>query len=477
MGIPMWVFYANRGQAITSFGVENKDHPIMEFQPANKAYQVTPFRGFRTFIKIVRPDEQIIYEPFAAGGQNKAHQMIIGLNELELREQQPVYGLRIEVLYFILPEESIAGLIRQVRITNQAEQPIQLEILDGLPVIIPYGVSNGDLKEHHRTVEAWMDVYNQEQNIPFFRLRSTLGDTAEVKPVQAGNFALAFVAEQESWHQLAAIVNPVKVFGQNTSLSFPDNFRQHTLTDLFEQPQQADGKTPSAFFGFPATLAPGESVTLYSVYGHARKLEMINDVAPRLGAKKYFHEKRRTANYLVNELTQPITTKTSTPVFDAYCRQTFIDNILRGGWPVYLGCPEKPVTYHIYSRKHGDPERDYNAFFLAAEFYSQGNGNYRDVNQNRRCEVWFDPRVEDTNIRSFMSLIQADGYNPLVVKGSWFWIPSERRSSILKLVVQPEQIEPLLDKPFTPGGLLKALTITRLIYISRTASFPTACAL
>ncbi|UCC64183.1 MAG: hypothetical protein JSV36_03760, partial [Anaerolineae bacterium] len=49
MGVPLWVFYVNRGQAITSFGVESKDNPILEFQPANKAYQITPFTGFRTF--------------------------------------------------------------------------------------------------------------------------------------------------------------------------------------------------------------------------------------------------------------------------------------------------------------------------------------------------------------------------------------------------------------------------------------------
>jgi hypothetical protein len=62
-------------------------------------------------------------------------------------------------------------------------------------------------------------------------------------------------------------------------------------------------------------------------------------------------------------------------------------------------------------------ERDYNYFVLAAEHYSQGNGNYRDVNQNRRCDVFFEPRVGDFNIRTFASLIQSDGYNPLVVQG------------------------------------------------------------
>ena len=457
MGIPMWVFYVNRGQGITSCGVENKDHPIMEFQPANKAYQLTPFLGFRTFVKIRRADESVIYEPFAAGSRNSEQQMILSLNELELREHNPEQGLQVEVIYFILPEEKVAGLVRQVKITNLAEQPAHLEILDGLPVIIPYGVSNRDLKEHNRTVEAWMDVYNQEHHIPLFLLLSTPGDTAEVRPIQAGNFALGFAEQGGLNHRLAAIVTPETVFGQDTSLCFPAKFQQYALTELFQQPQPACGKTPCAFFGYPATLAPAESVTLNSVYGNARKLDLLNEVAPYLSEDNYYQKKRLTANTLINNLTEPIATMTSTPVFDAYCRQTFLDNVLRGGWPVHIGSSEKAVTYHIYSRKHGDPERDYNAFYLAAEYYSQGNGNYRDVNQNRRCEVLFDPQVEDTNIRSFMSLIQADGYNPLVVKGSWFWIPPERLPEILKLVVQPERMRQFLKKPFTPGALLKQI--------------------
>jgi hypothetical protein len=462
MGIPLWVFYVNRGQAITSFGVENKDHPIMEFQPANKAYQVTPFLGFRTFIKILGEDKQVIYEPFAASRPHQKQRMIISLNELELVEQHPTYGLRVEILYFGLPEEPIAGLIRQVRITNSAVYPILLEILDGLPVIIPYGVSNKDLKEQHRTVEAWMEVFNQGKNIPFFRLRSSPGDSSEVRPILAGNFALSYVDQGGILQQLAAVVDPESVFGQDTSRSFPENFQRSALTKLLQQPQIASGKTPCAFFGFPTQLAPNESVTLYSVYGHASQLEVLKGVSPRFEAAKYFCEKRSEANELISGLIKPIDTQTGMKVFDAYCRQTFLDNILRGGWPVHLGGPEKPITYHIYSRKHGDPERDYNAFFLAAEFYSQGNGNYRDINQNRRCEVLFDPRVEDTNVRSFMSLIQADGYNPLVVKGSCFWIPPERRRSMLALAVQPEQIVPLLDKPFTPGKLLKWLDEMRI---------------
>ena len=45
-GKPMWVFYTNRGQCISSFGVRNKNGAMLEFYPANKAYAMTPLFGF-----------------------------------------------------------------------------------------------------------------------------------------------------------------------------------------------------------------------------------------------------------------------------------------------------------------------------------------------------------------------------------------------------------------------------------------------
>ena len=55
-GIPIWCYYVNRGQGVASFGVENKDHAIMEFEPAHKAYQNVKRTGFRTFFAQRRKD-------------------------------------------------------------------------------------------------------------------------------------------------------------------------------------------------------------------------------------------------------------------------------------------------------------------------------------------------------------------------------------------------------------------------------------
>ncbi|HOU36914.1 MAG TPA: hypothetical protein PK562_06560, partial [Candidatus Omnitrophota bacterium] len=66
-GIPMWVFYVNRGQGINSFGTDGKDAAILEFQPANKAWQQTSLLGFRTFMKVASGAKEHFYEPFHDG--------------------------------------------------------------------------------------------------------------------------------------------------------------------------------------------------------------------------------------------------------------------------------------------------------------------------------------------------------------------------------------------------------------------------
>jgi hypothetical protein len=100
IGVPLWVFYVNRGQAIASFGVENKDKPIVEFQSANRAYQLASFLGFRTFIRIKHKTRLVLHEPFARG--HVSQKMVIGANELALEETDPESDLQIKVVYFLL---------------------------------------------------------------------------------------------------------------------------------------------------------------------------------------------------------------------------------------------------------------------------------------------------------------------------------------------------------------------------------------
>jgi hypothetical protein len=469
MEVPLWFFFVNRGQAIASFGVENKDKPIVEFQPANRAYQLTSFLGFRTFIRIMLKTRLVLHEPFARGPA--LQKMVIGTNELALEETDPESGLQIKVLYFLLPGEAIGGLVRKVEVTNQSNQAMSLEMLDGLPAVIPFGLNDRILKDIGRTVEAWMEVYNLEQNIPFYRLRASVADTSEVNSFEAGHFMLAFQDSSDGSKILPAILDPITVFGQNTTFSVPEAFFKKGLDELLAGKQTSCGRTPYGFTGVQAELGPGESLRINSIFGHASSLKAIESRAATLGREVYLDRKRSEANELVRNLTDAMECRTREPAFDAYCRQTFLDNVLRGGWPILFGRGKSTKVFHVYSRKLGDLERDYNVFSLTPEFFSQGNGSYRDINQNRRDEVWFNPAVGDFNIRAFISLIQLDGYNPLVLLGSHFTVPPEKLNELLSFVEDPARLRDLLSRPFTPGGLLKELGENTVHFLQGTQAF------
>ncbi len=479
LGIPLWVFYTNRGQAIAGFGIEDRDNPIMEFQPANKAYQTTSLTGFRTFVKVLG-ETPVLYEPFAPWTPADGSRMAIGMNELELQAENPALGLRTTVTYFTLSDEPFAGLARQVRVTNTRETPLALELLDGLPWVQPYGVDEEGLKMMGRTLEAWKGVFNVTPTahgltgVPFYRFEASAGDTSEVAAIDAGHFYLAFCEDAGEVTLLPPFVDPDVVFGSDTSLHMPLGFVAQQLGELQARRQITSGRTPCGLFGAAATLAPGESVTLHAIVGHMGDAGQLERHRTRLIHPAYLQGQRERATQLARDLTHVVKTQTAEPRFDAYCRQTFLDNALRGGWPLLLGPEDDPFVYHVYARKHGDMERDYNAFYLAAEMYAQGNGNYRDVAQNRRSDVFFEPRIDDFNVLSFLSLIQADGYNPLVVLGQRFTLAPEHHAEVLALVERPEPLAAALAGPFTPGGLLRVIYQRNLGLTVSPADFVTA---
>lgn len=139
-GIPMWAFYVNRGQGITSFGIQNKDNAIAKFNTADKAYQTTPFTGFRTFVKGKRGSKSFKHMPFfpiesndpIKGETLPTRNMLIGMNELEIEEVAQDIGLKTNVLYFTIANEDFPGLIRQTTFTNlDTKTSLDIEVLDG----------------------------------------------------------------------------------------------------------------------------------------------------------------------------------------------------------------------------------------------------------------------------------------------------------------------------------------------------------
>ena len=463
-GTPMWVFWVNRGQCISSFGIESKDKSILEFQPANKAYRLTSVQGFRTFLKIRNGSKVSFYEPFQNHGLKhfKTKQTLsITSHDLTLQEQNFTLGLNVQVNYFTLPEESTPALIRQVTIENVSRKKYAIELLDGLPSIIPYGMTDWLLKNMSRTVEAWGKVRNLKHQAPFYHLKVVVSDRPAVSHITEGNFYFAFEKGGRSSSLLPPIVEAAAIFGNCQDFIYPEKF---FTPKPFAVPkkQETSNRTPCAMSFDRFSLNPKSRKQIVSLTGYAYEEPQVNRIVKEATNKNFIEQKSLRNKELVNEIKNFAFTNSSSVELNEYCGQNFLDNVLRGGLPVTLKTQEGNVVLNIFSRKHGDPERDYNFFVLAPTYYSQGNGNYRDVNQNRRNDIWFNPQVHDQHIRTFLNLIQADGYNPLIVKGLTFSIEDEEKiKPILNVCIKPEsreKLKELLIHGFQLGELLQKIT-------------------
>ncbi len=377
-GIPIWCYYVNRGQCVASFGVENKDHAIMEFEPAHKACQNVKRTGFRTFL---RKDGKYM-ECFLE--ESAGQEMEIGKNSLSVREKLEDEKLSVQVDYFTLPGEKVGALVRKVTVTNEG-----------------------------------------------------------------GNFSFACL---EDGILLKPVVDAEVVFGYDCSLRKAMRFAQRGLEGVYGGKQITMNRLPCSFYGTHKNLEPGGALTLYEVIGQVGKKEDIRHFLKEKRDGIYFEGKREEAECLMDGLCSGIATKTASESFDLYCEYTYMDNVLRGGYPVPLG---NNKLYYVFSRKHGDLERDYNYFSMLPEYFSQGNGNFRDVNQNRRCDTFFAPFVGRENIKEFYSLIQLDGYNPLGVEKLTYRLDGEKAQALLRDMEEEakKELAEFVSSPFTPGAL------------------------
>lgn len=454
-GKPMWVFYANRGQCVSSFGVRDRNGAMLEFHPANKAYALTGVLGFRTFFRFPNAQGATLHEPFlpcaATGVQQRLH---IRPEEIEIEETHETLGLRIRVAYFTLPNEELPALVRRVTVENTGARALHADVLDGLPQIVPFGLNENLLKSMSRTMEAFAEVRHADACLPFFKLKVEPSDKPEVAWIDGGFFAFTL----QHGRTVPVIVDPDLVFGSETSLRTPLAFVAGERIDPFAARRET--LTGCAFAQLSLSIEPGASTGWDSYFGQVPHWEIARGFRQRVADEAQFAERKRRENTtLITDLSAKFALLAGPEQLDPYTRQAFLDNTLRGGQPVVIEGPRGPRVFHAFTRKHGDMERDYNFFEVAPTYWSQGNGNFRDVNQNRRSENFVYPAVDASNIETFFNLIQLDGNNPLVVQPEKFRVPPDQWNALRQMwpAGDTPAWQALLTQPFRPGQLLEAL--------------------
>jgi len=390
----------------------------MEFYPANKAYTATPLLGFRTFLRYKKGGKTQVYEPFRMTASADCRQILrIRAHEVELEETNRALGLKITVVMFSAPQEDVPVFIRQVRVENVGKQTFKGEMIDGLPQVVPFGLNEYLLKQMSRTMEAFAEVPHVDDKLPFYKLKTEPSDKPEVQWIEAGFFSFSLL----SGKLLRVLVDPESIFGTDTSFQEPLVFASGKA--VASLPQRTESRFDSAFSYTPLSIRPRQAERLSSFYGQADHWQQASEFCSRVQASSSYAEAKREENAsVIRSVTDVFAIHSSSPSLDAYSAQSYLDNVLRGGQPVILSDGKESQMFHAYSRKHGDMERDYNAFELSPTYFSQGNGNFRDVNQNRRSETFLHPGLGSGNVDTFFNLLQLDGYNPLVIQYEKFHV-------------------------------------------------------
>ncbi len=378
-GKPIWVFYVNRSQCISSLGTKDKNGAILEFVAANKAYRLTSLQGFRTFIKV----NGEFYEPFQNHinflKDNKIIQkMFITSHTLTITETNKIYNLEFSVEYFTIPNENVASFARILTIKNLSGEAKKLEVIDGLPIIIPYGINDLMLKNISRLAEGWYSgvIYVGKNKIPVYKLEVEPEDRPEIIPVEAGNFYFGFYYKNNQYiGSPEIIVDPDVIFGPYKDYMYHYEFinNQEFVND---ESLISKNKTPCGMGYFKNEIGKEEKISYFSIVGNVQKLFMLEDFISKITSAEYFEKKKKENKEIIDSLCEKINTNSNSQEFDNYCRQTFLDNFLRGGYPITVGNKNKK-TYYVYSRVHGDMEREYNNFVIMPEYFSQGNGHYQ----------------------------------------------------------------------------------------------------
>lgn len=443
-GVPLWCFYVSRGQCVASFGADERDGAMMEYVPAAAAYEDTARKGFRTFISC----GGCCFEPFSPSDENQEQELRISRAALELRAMHRSSGIEVRVEYRTLPGEDIGALMRRVTIRNTGCDSITFRLADGMARIIPAGIRNTEFREMSNLLKSYFDAEIHESGAALFSSRSTTENTARVGAITRRNFYFA----SSSGCFLKLVCDPTQLFGPDTGLGWPSCFFGPGF-DLEAVPSDARDVIPCAMALGEFSLGPGGETVIDSFVGCADGAEQATFYTHKFADKAWCDGKHALAESVVEKLSSDLELETAQPLFDAYLRQCLLDNTLRGGRPVMLA----GKLLHLYGRRHGDLERDYNYFRLQATHYSQGDGNFRDICQNRRSDVLLFPEVGEREVLEFLGLIQLDGYNPLEVYPMRLVLRPERRDAAAGLLRGAERVIEKLSAGLSVGELWREL--------------------
>jgi hypothetical protein len=453
-----WLFVSSTG-GLTA-GRIRPDSALFPYYTDDKVSESAGRTGGLSLIRVTPTGgEPVLWEPFSpaiqSGGQmvRTIYKDALGTT-LIFEESRLDLGLRLRVSW---QTGSRFGIVRTCAVTNVGDEPLDIEMVDGLVNLLPAGV---DVMVQNR-LSNLLDAYkraevDEQTGLGIYSLSSRLTDLAEPSESLHANVAwhvgLGPVDHLVSTRQLEGFKRGGSLQPEQDVRGLRGAYLVHTrlallpgeqrtwsivgdveqdgadvvaLRDLLTRPDelahllQADVRTSRSDLERIVASADGLQVTgeELATAHHAANV-LFNVMRGGVPTDGYRIDAADFCSFV--EQRSPATLGRCTRLLAGMPATLTVSELIEGARAsrdpdlLRLGMEYLPLTF---SRRHGDPSRPWNKFEIALRD-AHGNprlsfeGNWRDIFQNWEALAWSFPEYLESMISVFLDATTADGYNP-----------------------------------------------------------------
>ncbi|APZ46226.1 hypothetical protein BW723_07920 [Polaribacter reichenbachii] len=463
-----WMFISSNG-GLTA-GRKNAEYAIFPYYTDDKITELAETTGCKTVFRIAKNGKSILWEPFSerqAGIYNIIRNVYKNEYGNKVIFEEINQDLNLTFKYQWNSSDEF-GFVRKASLINNADENLDISMLDGFQDIIPYGVGSDIQGIRSNLVDAYKKCeLEAEVGLGIYALSAIIVDKAEpsealkanlvwslglenptylLSSLQINNFRRGVQLQQEvdvkaekgaylikadihlagkaekKWLQVANVNQTVADVTRISELIKTDDNLQEVLQNNIEEGTKNLINLVAASDGLQLSNDPlintrHFSNTLFNIMrggifddNYTIEKDDFNTYLSKAN-KQLFADKQD----FLHDLPQKFTL-------------TFIKNLAENDADKDFKrlCLEYlPLKF---SRRHGDPSRPWNKFSINTKSEIDGSkildyeGNWRDIFQNWETLAHSYPQFIESMIHKFLNATTFEGYNPYrVTKDGFDW--------------------------------------------------------
>jgi hypothetical protein len=464
-----WMFISSNG-GLTA-GRKNAEFALFPYYTDDKITESFDLTGSKSIFQIHFNNEIHVWEPFS-------ERFSVNKYAISRNLYKNLYGNKVifeevnhdlEITYrYQWSSSNTYGFVRKSELINHSENNYQIDLIDGIQNIMPYGVSSDLQNAASNLVDAYKrSELHQKSGLGIFALSAIIVDKAEPSEALKSNVVWSLGLHNPkhlvSSLQLSNFRNKLKVTPENDVKGEKGAYFLNTEITLKENSKQEwmivanvnqDHSDVAQIINTIQTDKNIQDLINQDIELGTEKLIALNASSDALQlTNDNLRDTRHFANTLFNIMRGGI--------FDfnyQIDKQDFLKYIEKGNKLVFQKTEKNlislPELFSLetlkefaskqnnsdferlsleylplkFSRRHGDPSRPWNKFSINTQSEIDGSkildyeGNWRDIFQNWEALAHSFPEFIENMIQKFLNATTFDGYNPYrVTKDGFDW--------------------------------------------------------